>query len=109
MSEFRRISKAEFRKWHDDNFYFIVRTLLPGGKIKYGNQWEALNPVRADKKSGSFLVCISGGRRGCWKDFASGDGGGDLISLMAYLRGKDHKSKEVRKEIYKELVQQHLS
>jgi hypothetical protein len=28
-----------------------------------------------------------GARLGCWADFATGDQGGDLISLLAYLRG----------------------
>ena len=58
----------------------IVSHWLPGGK---GNlHYTALNPRRADNHAGSFSVNL---RKGCWKDFATNDGGGDLISLVAYL------------------------
>ena len=41
----------------------------------------ALNPTRADSTLGSFIN-LNTGR---WKDFATGDAGGDLISLNAYV------------------------
>jgi hypothetical protein len=44
----------------------------------------ALNPRRADCRLGSFKVNLNTGR---WADFATGDRGGDLISLLAYLQG----------------------
>src|SRR4051794_13092351 len=63
-----------------------VRTLLaewlPGGRVE-GDEFKALNPTRTDSKVGSFSVNLSTGR---WGDFATGDKGGDLISLLAYLR-----------------------
>ena len=44
------------------------------------------NPRRDDKTLGSFKINYGSG---VWKDFETGDGGGDLISLVAYLRGGD--------------------
>ena len=59
---------------------------LPGGK-RIGKEYIALNPTRADRKPGSFKVVIVGHRAGVWADFATGDRGGDPISLAAYLFG----------------------
>ena len=61
----------------------LLKAWLPGGR-KVGNEWLALNPRRADRNPGSFKINVTTGR---WADFATGDGGGDLISLLAYLRG----------------------
>jgi len=44
----------------------------------------ARNPRRNDRRPGSFKVNLRSGR---WADFATGDAGGDLISLRAYLDG----------------------
>ena len=49
-----------------------------------GNEWVALNPRRPDRSLGSFKVNLHTGH---WADFATGDKGGDAISLLAYLRG----------------------
>lgn len=54
---------------------------VPGGK-RIGREYVARNPKRADRRSGSFSINMSTGR---WSDFATGDAGGDLISLAAYL------------------------
>lgn len=52
---------------------------------KSGREYVALNPQRpGDKTPGSFKVNLITGR---WADFASGDAGGDPVSLYAYLRG----------------------
>lgn len=59
----------------------LVRSWLPDGQQR-GREWYALNPTRADRHIGSFSVNLDTGR---WGDFATGDGGGDLISLYAYL------------------------
>jgi DNA primase len=56
---------------------------LPGGK-RVGREYIALNPTRADKRAGSFKVNLQTGR---WADFATGDKGGDAVSLAAYLFG----------------------
>jgi len=47
-----------------------------------GCEWVARNPRRADRRKGSFKVNISTGR---WGDFSTGDYGGDLVALAAYL------------------------
>ena len=56
---------------------------LPGGRWN-GSEYIALNPRRDDRHLGSFAVNLRSGR---WGDFASGDKGGDVISLAAYLFG----------------------
>jgi hypothetical protein len=61
----------------------IVRRWLPEGR-REGSEWVARNPTRADRNLGSFKVNLRTGR---WADFATGDGGGDLISLAAHLHG----------------------
>ncbi|QGM99705.1 hypothetical protein F7D14_13730 [Methylocystis parvus] len=61
----------------------ILARLLPGGKVSSG-EYVVRNPKRADKNTGSFSVNM---RRGKWADFATGDKGGDVISLVAYLEG----------------------
>lgn len=59
----------------------IVERWLPGGR-REGAEWVCINPLRSDRRKGSFKVNIRSGR---WGDFASGDSGGDLISLAAFL------------------------
>ncbi len=54
---------------------------MPGGK-RLGREYLARNPKRADRRSGSFSINLRTGR---WSDFATGDAGGDPISLAAYL------------------------
>ncbi|MGY8938161.1 MAG: hypothetical protein ACKVG6_19195 [Alphaproteobacteria bacterium] len=61
----------------------IVGRWLPNGK-RQGNEWVALNPNRADSRLGSFKINL---RTGKWSDFATGDRGGDPVSLAAYLHG----------------------
>ena len=61
----------------------LVRDWLPEGR-REGKEWVALNPRRADQSVGSFKVNLQTGR---WADFATGDKGGDAVSLLAYLRG----------------------
>ncbi len=59
----------------------LLSEWLPGGKYK-GHEFFALNPTRADKSLGSFAINTNTGE---WSDYATGDAGGDLISLYAYL------------------------
>lgn len=61
----------------------IVCHLLPGGAVR-GQEYIARNPTRADRALGSFKINLQTGR---WADFATGDSGGDVISLVAYVRG----------------------
>jgi hypothetical protein len=73
---FRRIADAAAQ--HADA---IVQRWLPDGR-REGTEWVALNPTRSDSRKGSFKVNLKSGR---WGDFATGDRGGDLISLAAYI------------------------
>jgi hypothetical protein len=61
----------------------ILRRILPDGKI-VAREYVALNPTRADKRAGSFKINLQTGR---WADFATGDKGGDPVSLCAYVEG----------------------
>ncbi len=61
----------------------LLRRWLPDGR-QVGREYVARNPRRADKRAGSFKVNTRTGR---WADFATGDAGGDVISLAAYLSG----------------------
>jgi hypothetical protein len=54
---------------------------LPDGRIN-GREFEARNPRRGDRHPGSFRMNLGTGR---WSDFATGDKGGDPVSLAAYL------------------------
>lgn len=57
---------------------------IGGGKMR-GPEYLALNPLRSDAKPGSFTINRNTGH---WADFATGDKGGDLVSLAAYLRSE---------------------
>ena len=59
----------------------LLARWLPGGH-REGHEFVARNPRRADRSPGSFKVNL---RTGQWADFATGDAGGDVVSLAAYL------------------------
>jgi hypothetical protein len=59
----------------------LVMRWLPRGKVQ-GCEYVARNPRRADQHFGSFKVNLGTGR---WADFATGDSGGDPVSLAAFL------------------------
>ena len=62
----------------------LVQRWLPNGR-RVGREWEARNPLREDRRPGSFRVNMRTGR---WADFALPDArGGDPVSLAAYLSG----------------------
>ena len=61
----------------------VLRRWLPDLRV-IGDEITARNPTRNDRRSGSFKINVSSGR---WADFATGDRGGDPISLIAYLDG----------------------
>src|SRR4051812_6178498 len=73
----------------------ILRRLLPGGRIQSG-EYFALNPRRQDRTPGSFKVRVHGKRAGAWADFATGDSGGDVISLVAYVDGVSQREAAAR-------------
>ena len=61
----------------------LLTKWLPRGR-REGVEYVALNPRRCDRRLGSFRVNL---RSGKWADFACGAGGGDVVSLAAYLAG----------------------
>ncbi len=61
----------------------LLSRWLPDGHVK-GHEFIALNPRRADRRPGSFKINLINGK---WSDFATGDRGGDPVSLAAYLGG----------------------
>lgn len=76
--------KVDFRAVADAALNASGRLLsawLPDGHQRAG-EWVAANPTRNDKQAGSFSINVNSG---AWSDFATGDKGGDLISLYAYL------------------------
>jgi hypothetical protein len=70
----------------------VVRGLLPEGRQE-GHEWVARNPLRPDKRLGSFKVNLSTGK---WADFASGDKGGDLVALAAFVAGLPQREAAIR-------------
>ena len=63
------------------HIHALVRQWCPDGK-RCGREYVALNPTRADLHPGSFSVNLVSG---AWADFSTGDRGGDVVSLAAYL------------------------
>lgn len=61
----------------------LLAEWLPDGQ-RQGSEWVARNTARADACPGSFGVSLVSGK---WNDFADQDAhGGDLVSLLSYLR-----------------------
>ena len=61
----------------------LLNRWLPGGRTE-GHEYVVRNPTRADRHLGSFRINLRSGR---WSDFATGDCGGDPVSLAAYIAG----------------------
>lgn len=61
----------------------LCRDWTTGGQ-RVGEEFVARNPIRADRRAGSFRINL---RTGIWADFATGDAGGDPVALYAYLHG----------------------
>lgn len=70
----------------------LCRRWLPDGR-RDGHEWVARNPRRVDHKPGSFKINLATGR---WGDFAAGIGGGDLVSLAAYLHDLNNREAALR-------------
>lgn len=64
-----------------NNLPDIVLRWLPDAK-RVGVEAQARNPKRGDRSLGSFSVNLLTGK---WADFATGERGGDAISLAAFL------------------------
>lgn len=74
--DFERVNRAALA-----SLPALLARWLPEGKWAAG-EYVSRNPRRADRRPGSFKINGSTGR---WADFATGDCGGDVISLAAYL------------------------
>ena len=85
--DFDRVAAAARR-----NAEAVVAAFLPDGR-REGQEWVARNPRRPDRTLGSFKVNIATGR---WADFASGDRGGDLVGLVAFLLGMSQRDAAIR-------------
>ena len=59
----------------------LLARWAPGGR-RVGREYVVRNPNRVDRRPGSFRINMRSGR---WADFATGDEGGDVVSLAAYL------------------------
>ena len=77
----RRLTFAEVNAAAVTHIPRIVTRLLPGGRPE-GAEYVVRNPRRADNKPGSFKINLKTGK---WQDFATGDKGGDIISLVSFL------------------------
>jgi hypothetical protein len=75
---FKRINQAALAVLPE-----LLARWVPNGH-RVGQEYIALNPLRPDQTLGSFRINVVTGR---WADFATGDRGGDVISLAAYLAG----------------------
>lgn len=78
-----RIDFAQVKRRALEDAERLVPQWCPNGKRACA-EWVALNPTRHDSSDGSFKVNLA---TGVWSDFATGDKGGDLIALYAYLFG----------------------
>lgn len=79
----RRLDFAAVNRAALANLPALLDRWLPEGK-RQGREFVALNPRRADRRPGSFSINLHTGK---WADFATGDKGGDVVSLAAYLSG----------------------
>lgn len=78
---FRKIDFHEVKRAVRGYEEILLWRLLPHAKKK-GHEYVALNPTRHDRNLGSFRINANSFK---WADFATGDRGGDLISLWAYI------------------------
>lgn len=59
----------------------LTQRWLPGGKFE-GREYIVRNPRRPDQRLGSFRINLDSGK---WADFATGERGGDAVSLYAFI------------------------
>jgi hypothetical protein len=78
LLDFDKINAAAMRE-----LPALLLRWLPDGQVRK-HEYISRNPRRADKHRGSFKVNLQTCK---WADFATGDKGGDPISLAAYLFG----------------------
>ncbi len=69
-----------------DSIDAVLSQWVPNGTYQ-GAEYVALNPTRPDETKGSFSI---NRKSGAWSEFADGSGGGDLVSLVAYLERENN-------------------
>lgn len=76
-----------------DRRHQVAQTYAPPapGSFTDKGAYFTLNPGRADRSVGSFVVWLEGPKMGRWRDFATGQHG-DLIDLIALNLGCDLKA-----------------
>ncbi len=77
--DFAAVNRAALARLPD-----VLARLLPGGKAM-GAEWHA-GSLRGEAGN-SLRVRLHGDRAGRWSDFATGDKGGDPVSLVAAVEG----------------------
>lgn len=75
--DFKQIGREALGRCPD-----LLMELIPGGRLQR-LEYVVRNPTRGDRRPGSFSINIGTGR---WCDFSTGERGGDLISLVAYIK-----------------------
>ncbi len=78
-----RIDFAKINRAALTDLQGALRPWVPDATI-IGEELQAKNPTRQDRRPGSFRINIRSGR---WSDFATGDRGGDVVSYVAYITG----------------------
>lgn len=85
--DFDRVGGAARR-----NAEAVVRAFAPEGR-REGNEWIFRNPKREDRTLGSAKCNLVTGK---WADFATGDKGGDLVGLVAWLQNVSQRSAAIQ-------------
>ena len=75
------IDFSEVKKRYREDPIAILKRIIGAGRVE-GGDYVALNPRRCDKKAGSFRIDIASGK---FHDFATGDRGGSVIDLAAFV------------------------
>jgi hypothetical protein len=84
----RKLSASEISAMLADQMRSLAKELLRGGQ-EHGNEWKAGSV--AGEPGNSLSVCLSGAKRGRWKDFAADVGGDPLDLIAACLTGGNLK------------------
>ena len=79
---FQKIDFQEVKRLTRGYEEILLWRLLPQAQKKC-HEYVSLNPTRPDRHLGSFRINAHSFK---WADFATGDRGGDIISLWAYIR-----------------------
>lgn len=72
----------------------LAMELVPHGK-RQGREWVA-GGFHASEGRNGLSVCIAGWKRGVWKNFKSGEKGGDMLDLIAQARTGGDKGEALK-------------